>query len=43
MASAGLQVEQTTWRPATTTELETLKTKNEKSIKVSHGEVNTTF
>jgi len=33
MASAGLQVEQTTWRPATTTELETLKTKNEKSIK----------
>merc|ERR1719228_1013722 len=33
LASAGLQVEQTTWRPATTTELETLKNKNEKSIK----------
>merc|ERR1719320_1414934 len=34
MASAGLQVEQTTWRAATSTELETLKHKNEKLMKV---------
>ena len=34
MASAGLQVEQTTWRAATSTELETLKNKNEKLMKV---------
>lgn len=33
MASAGMQVEQTAWRPATSNELENLKTKNEKSIK----------
>jgi len=33
MASAGLQVEQTTWRAATSTELETLKHKNEKLMK----------
>ena len=37
MASAGLQVEQTAWRPATSNELENLKTKNEKSIKVKLG------
>jgi len=33
MASAGLQVEQTTWRAATSTELESLKNKNEKLMK----------
>ena len=37
MASAGLQVEQTAWRPATSNGLENLKTKNEKSIKVRLG------
>ena len=37
MASAGLQVEQTAWRPATSNELENLKTKNEKCIKVRLG------
>ena len=37
MSSAGLVVDQAAWRPATASELETMNTNSEKSIKVRFG------